>query len=426
MPRLSRSLPAYRKHKASGQAIVVLSGRMHYLGPHGTKASRDAYDRRIAEWLANERQAAPAAPEQAAALTVVELLRAYWRHAKRYYRKDGEPTGELAPILSAIKITQRLYGRTPAAEFSPLKLQAVRQAMIAANWARSTINRQIGRVVRAFSWGVAHELIPGSVVHALREVPGLRKGRTEAKEAPPVLSVPDEVIDACRPHLPAVVADMVRIQRLTGARPSEVCTMRPSEIDTSGPVWTYTPGSHKTEHHGRRRVVAIGPKAQAILQPYLSRDAEAFCFSPADSERKRREAAHANRKTPARHGNAPGTNRKAKPKRTAGVRYTADSYRRAIERACNKAFPVPAEYRTPKAAELSEEEATRRRALAKRWRASHRWAPNQLRHSAATDIRAKFGLEAAQVALGHASAQVTQIYAERDLSRALEIAAAVG
>jgi hypothetical protein len=50
MPRLNRP-PKYRKHKASGQAVVTLGGVDHYLGPHGTKASRREYDRLIGEWL---------------------------------------------------------------------------------------------------------------------------------------------------------------------------------------------------------------------------------------------------------------------------------------------------------------------------------------------------------------------------------------
>ncbi len=54
------------------------------------------------------------------------------------------------------------------------------------------------------------------------------------------------------------------------------------------------------------------------------------------------------------------------------------------------------------------------------------WAPNRLRHSAATDIRKRFGLEAAQILLGHAKADVTQIYAERDMSKAREIVREVG
>jgi site-specific recombinase XerC len=55
-----------------------------------------------------------------------------------------------------------------------------------------------------------------------------------------------------------------------------------------------------------------------------------------------------------------------------------------------------------------------------------KWSPNRLRHSAATAIRKRFGLEAAQVTLGHAAADVTQVYAERDLERAAVVMAQVG
>ena len=48
MPRLTKSVPKYRKHRASGQAVVTLSGVDHYLGPRGTKASRIEYDRLVA------------------------------------------------------------------------------------------------------------------------------------------------------------------------------------------------------------------------------------------------------------------------------------------------------------------------------------------------------------------------------------------
>lgn len=54
------------------------------------------------------------------------------------------------------------------------------------------------------------------------------------------------------------------------------------------------------------------------------------------------------------------------------------------------------------------------------------WTPNQLRHSAATEIRKRFGLEAAQVAMGHAQANITQLYAERDLNLAAEVMRNIG
>ena len=50
----------------------------------------------------------------------------------------------------------------------------------------------------------------------------------------------------------------------------------------------------------------------------------------------------------------------------------------------------------------------------------------QLRHSAATDIRRQFGIEAAQCVLGHSEIGTTQIYAERDLAKAADIMRVVG
>jgi integrase len=44
----------------------------------------------------------------------------------------------------------------------------------------------------------------------------------------------------------------------------------------------------------------------------------------------------------------------------------------------------------------------------------------------ATDATQRFGLEAAQVYLGHASADVTQVYAERNRTLAKRVASAIG
>lgn len=46
---------------------------------------------------------------------------------------------------------------------------------------------------------------------------------------------------------------------------------------------------------------------------------------------------------------------------------------------------------------------------------AHRFHPHQLRHSAATRLRKQYGLEAAQVILGHKVLTVTQVYAERNV-----------
>ncbi len=56
MPKLGKRLPKYRKHKASGQAIVTLDGSDHYLGEYDSKQSHAAYEQLIGRWLASGRQ----------------------------------------------------------------------------------------------------------------------------------------------------------------------------------------------------------------------------------------------------------------------------------------------------------------------------------------------------------------------------------
>jgi integrase len=372
--------------------------------------------------------------QDATGITVVELMAAYLRHAQHYYRKHGKPTSEYKAIVAALRYTRSDYGRTPVVEFGPLALQKVMQHMVDEGLSRGVVNQNLGRIKRMFRWGVSQELFPAVEVVALTNgkkqqwsldalltVPGLAHGRTTARESQPVTPVDDSTIDATLPHLPEVVADMVRFQRYTGCRPDEVCQIRPLDVDRSGVVWTDRPESHKTEHRGRQRVIFVGPQTQDVLMRYLERVADEYCFRPSDSEKLRRAAAHARRRTPLSCGNFPGSNRSHKPQRSPRPRYDVNSYRRAIHRACDKAFPWP-ELGGRKLASLTDVEKAE---LAK-WQSAHRWSPNRLRHTAATEIRKKFGLEAAQVVLGHATASVTQVYAERDLALAARVAREVG
>jgi integrase len=417
MPRLSNSIPKYRKHRASGKAVVTLNGRDFYLGPHNTKASRLEYDRLTSEWLANDRGSLTGQDQD---LTVTELLLRYWQHAKGYYRKNGKQTSEVAAIKSALKPVRELYGSNPAGEFGPLALENVRKRMVAMGWCRSGVNDAISRVRRVFRWGVSKEMIPPSVSHALASLDGLRKGRSEAPERPPVEPVSDAKVEATIEHMSSVVADMVRLQRLTGMRPGEVRIVRPCDVDRSGDIWLYQPESHKTEHHGRDRVVPIGPKGQDVLLRYLARDSSMYCFRPCDSEAKRRAESRANRKTPL-YCDSSRRRRKRKPKRAAGECYSDNSYYHAIKRACNKAFPHPKLGHIMRSSFTDAEKRELRE-----WQAQHLWAPNRLRHTAATEIRKNHGLEAAQVILGHSQLGVTQVYAERDIAKGMEVARAIG
>ena len=224
---LARCVPKYSMHKASGRAYARFDGRCIYFGRYGNAAGREAFARLKADWLKNGGQL-PAAPHDA---TTTEVVVGYIEFAQGYYRKNGKPTDELRMIKTAIKIARELYGRTTAAEFGPLALKACREEMIAKDWCRSHINKQVGRTKRMFKWATENEMIPGGVYEALRCVAGLKRGRTEAREGQKVLPISDSDIAATIRYLPEVVADMVRLQQLTGARPGELCDIRPAASD---------------------------------------------------------------------------------------------------------------------------------------------------------------------------------------------------
>lgn len=157
-------------------------------------------------------------------------------------------------------------------------------------------------------------------------------------------------------------------------------------------------------------MIYFGPQAQEVIRPFLhDRATNAFLFSPAESDTERRERQHAERKTPDGQGNEPGTNRKENPKRKPGARFTTNTYHRAIQYVCDRTFPPPP-LLTKRDGETVD--AWRDRLEAEglwddlaAWRRAHRFHPHQLRHNAATELRKAFGLEAAQLTLGHASAQ---------------------
>lgn len=434
MPRLAKAFPKYRrKIKSSGpQAVVTLNGKDHYLGPYGSQASKLFYDRLIAEWLVAGRQSPSTA---ATTLTVEELIARYWEHAQEFYRRaDGTPTPTASNMKPILRVIRRMYGDTDAEEFGPIALKAVRLRFVEMGHSRRTVNDYVDRIKHMFRWGVSEELVDESVVRRLDTVAGLRKGKTEAPDHAPIPPIGDEVVLATMPYLPPVIADMVRFARYTGARPGEICIIRPCDIDRTSEVWLYIPERHKTAHHDKSRAVAVGPKAREIIRSYLEREAGEYCFKPSEAVELYRKQRHAERRTPLSCGNRPGSKaakRGRRKRRDAQPRdcYDDNSFRRAIHRACDRAFsppvplaPRPHETITARNRRLTEKQ----RAELKKWQSDHRWSPNQLRHSAATEIRQRFGIEAVAAVLGHSKTDTSEIYALRNLTLAASIANEIG
>lgn len=383
---------------------MTLDGWDHYLGRHGTPESREHYARLIAEWVAHGRTL-PSPGQDQPSISVNELLLAYLRFAETYYRdRDGQPSEkELGHLRAALRPLRELYGLSRAADFGPLKLKVVRERFVAAGHTRVHVNRCVQRIRRAFGWGVENELVPSGVFHALQAVKHLERGRSDAREGKPVRPVPDAHVNAVLPHLTPEVAAMVELQRLTGMRSGEVTIMRTGDIDTTGPVWCYTPAFHKTECHGHQRQIWLGPRAQEILRPWFRMDITEYLFSPARARERRFVELRARRRT--RVQPSQRNRRKSWAQKLPGDRWTSNSYLHAIKRGIAMANRLRRERGE---AEIPD------------------WHPHQLRHSAATALRKEYGLEVAKAVLGHRSLAVTQIYAEADATRARDAALKLG
>lgn len=412
--------PGYCLHKPTGQAYVNLGGKVIYLGKHGTPESRDQYNRVKAEWLVNRHL--PKFSAQTSGPTIAEVCLSYLDHAEAYYSKS-----EFLNLKIAMKPLSDLYPTLPAGSFGVVEFRTIREWWLSnpidksaygkrksANpkakpkakqlgqpkpdqyRTRQYVNKCMKRLIRILKWAVGEGMVPPAVHEALRCVDPLKRGRTTAPEAKPITCVDARLVAATLRHMTTVLRDMVKFQQLVGCRPGELVVITPGMVDRSEEVWTITLREHKTAYCGKTRILYVGPKAQSILKPYLLRGSNDPCFSPQESERQRLREKHEARRTPPTYGNSPGTNRLArKPRQAPGTSYTSGSYAKAIKYACQRA------------------------------KLEH-WHPNQLRHSAATTIRKEFGIDAASVILGHADCGVTQIYAEQDAAKAIEVARRIG
>jgi integrase len=397
---------------------VTIDGQNFYLGRYDSPESYEKYARLIAEWKCKQTRPEATVPGgNGAAVRVNDLILAFWQHAKQRYVKNGQPTSEIRSFRTALRAVRQLYGRELVTSFGPLALVACRLKLIEAGYCRKRINQHVGRIRQVFKWGVARELVPETIWRALCAVEGLRHG--EAPERSPIKPVAEEHIVAIKPYVTPQVAAMIDLQLWSGCRPGEVCVMRTIDINTQGPIWEYRPHSHKTEHHGKERVIYLGPHAQEILKPWLKTDLHAYIFSPREGRAWYQAQRAVNRKTP-RPKNRQSPQRKPQPKRAPGDRYNVFSYGHAIQRACELAFGMPKELRRI-SKKLDDAERKRLLRTAAEWREGHCWSPNQLRHLAATRIRAAYGIEAARVILGHASIATSEIYAEADQQKAKAI-----
>ncbi len=359
--------PPMKPH-ATGQGVVrwTVGGREHsrYMGQWGSDEAATAYRRFQMEWAAS---ATPPTATSGRGLLVCELIERYLDHVERYYVQDGKPTSEQYGQRAAMRVLHALYHDSPARDFSPGNLRVCVQSMVEQGWARNTINQHTWRITRCFGWAAGQDIVPPDVPARLERVDRLQPGRTEAPDMPPVEAVLHADIETVikhveprYPHRAAVLADLIRVHRLTGMRPGELCRMTPEAVDRRGRVWCYRLWVHKTTFRQIRkreaREIRIGPRAQAILGPRLD-------ATPAGERVWRLPP------------------RGPKGKRWTAI--TAGLYARYVRDVCEAAGVEP-------------------------------WHPHQLRHRKATDVQVLYECDDATAkAIGDTPEVARQVYAGR-------------
>jgi len=245
-----------------------------------------------------------------------------------------------------------LYWETPADKFTTTCLDIVRQAMKASErFNRDVLNRHIRRIISIFKWGVWKELCKESTWQRLTVIPPYKKGEPGTFEGRKRKPVPDDILIRTIKYAVPTEAAMIKVHRLTGARPGEICNLTVGAVDLKAGKILLT--EHKTKAYVGEREVDLRPEAREIIEPYLvGKKPSDAVFSPRQVMAERAAAKRANRKTKISPSQEERNRQRAeKPKSRVGESYNPKSYYRMVERLiarANKAgenippwFPYP-------------------------------------------------------------------------------------
>lgn len=266
--------------------------------------------------------------------TVNDVIDKWSAHAEMYYSGSKEA----ADSIRGMRMFREMFGTRPAETITHPDMIDYRNALAARGYVRTTVNKYLGFVKRMYAWALDERIVSAQAKAEATAISQLKRGRGNVVEGKVVAAVPDTDIEKTCAELAEPLADMVRVHRLCGARPDEICQLSWDCVERRGKVWAYRPQKHKNKHRNKPRVIVFGPKAQAILAKY---EGDGYVFSP-------RQTAG----------------------RSVGEKWKVEAYHRAVSRAAKRAG-VP------------------------------HWHPNQLRHTCATEIRRKIGTAAASAVLGH-------------------------
>ncbi len=299
----------------------------------------------------------------APAFTVNDVCDRWTAYAATYYAGSKEAVD----CVRGLRLFRGMFGNRPVEGMTHPDMIEYRNALVAKGYVRTTVNKYLGYAKRMFAWALDERIVSAQLKAECTAIAPLKPRRGNVKESTPITAVSDADVKATCAELSPSLADMVRVHRLCGARPAEICQLAWPMIEKRKKVWVARLGKHKNAHRNRPRVLVFGPKAQAILARHPG---DGYVFSPQQAIAER----------------SPDCGRRV------GEKWKVEAYNRAVSRA------------------------------AKRAGVAH-WHPNQLRHTCATEVRRRFGISAAGAVLGHTlGLRITDRYsfeaAEDELIRA--------
>ena len=265
-------IASLRRHH-SGQWMVKLSGKCHYLG-----TSREVAEGRYRELIVEHYGTFSRQLLTLGGVTVAELLQQHVA-AQIQATPDASRKTREHYYQQVVRHAVELYGSLEAEYFGPKAFKAVRQAMCLPGRRVSYVNHLCIRLRAAWKWGVSEELVSESSYSRLLTVKGLACGDMGLKPGREVVPVPEKLFQATLPFLTDDVADLLRLLWITGARPGEILGLTPAELVKDGAYLVYRPKNHKTAKLNKLRAVVFGAEAQMILKQYWPAENDVRFFS---------------------------------------------------------------------------------------------------------------------------------------------------
>ena len=330
-----------------GRAFAWHNGKRVYFGVHGTPDAEEKYR----HFKINLLQDPPHAPAhvrkdegsplpnaeigngtnvRANDVLVAELCDEFLKHAVK-----AKNPSDYSNYKTACEGLLR-YSRFTTEKFDAFLLLQVQEGFVKADYARTHCNKLVNFCIHIFKWGEVRRLVPPGKSGQLQAVEPLRNGA--ARETEERTEVSDDVVERTLPYLLPVYRAFVQILRKTGARPSEICRMKVSDIDRTNPkVWVYRLKYHKTARYDKRRIITFGRGEQVALIPYLDKEPDAAVFSPKDAVLEHRKLRRDARTTPITVSQKRDEQRKQQPKAKFREHFTTGTIGLALKRTILKA-----------------------------------------------------------------------------------------